>query len=195
VRTELEAIAITLDEIDLTNSRISKAPFFQEQQLQIAAGFMQDLSFSLGAAAVGATSLGDALEQSFKRAGAALIASGILRLIGTAGSALIPGFGSIFGGFFADGGRPPLGKVSVVGERGPELFVPDVPGTIIPNTVIGGGGSNIVVNVDARGATDPALVRAAAQQAVLEAAPAIVRASQAETLGGLSRRALPGGRR
>lgn len=34
---------------------------------------------------------------------------------------------------FADGGRPPLGVPSWVGERGRELFVPDVPGTIIPH--------------------------------------------------------------
>jgi hypothetical protein len=37
------------------------------------------------------------------------------------------------GGTFALGGRPPLGKVSLVGERGPELFVPDTAGTIFPN--------------------------------------------------------------
>jgi len=50
---------------------------------------------------------------------------------------------SIFGGFFADGGDPPLGKVSVVGEQGPELFVPKSAGTIIPNKVaFGGGGSS-----------------------------------------------------
>lgn len=42
-------------------------------------------------------------------------------------------FGNIIGGFFADGGEPPLNKVSVVGERGPELFVPKVAGTVIPN--------------------------------------------------------------
>jgi lambda family phage tail tape measure protein len=42
------------------------------------------------------------------------------------------GFGSLLGGFFADGGDPPLGKVSVVGERGPELFVPKSRGTIVP---------------------------------------------------------------
>lgn len=34
---------------------------------------------------------------------------------------------------FAEGGRPPVGIASLVGERGPELFVPDRPGTIIPN--------------------------------------------------------------
>ena len=35
--------------------------------------------------------------------------------------------------FFADGGRPEVGKVSLVGERGPELFVPDSPGTVVSN--------------------------------------------------------------
>jgi uncharacterized phage infection (PIP) family protein YhgE len=61
-------------------------------------------------------------------------------------------FASLFGGFFADGGRPPMGKVSVVGERGPELFVPDSSGTIIPNNFGGGGNQyNVSVNVDATG--------------------------------------------
>jgi len=46
---------------------------------------------------------------------------------------------SFLGGFFADGGRPPPGKVSVVGEQGPELFIPDgVSGSIIPNGAMGG---------------------------------------------------------
>ncbi len=34
--------------------------------------------------------------------------------------------------FFAEGGRPPLGIASIVGEKGPELFIPDQAGTIIP---------------------------------------------------------------
>jgi phage-related minor tail protein len=34
---------------------------------------------------------------------------------------------------FADGGSPPIGVPSLVGERGPELFVPKTSGTIIPN--------------------------------------------------------------
>ena len=34
---------------------------------------------------------------------------------------------------FADGGNPPVGVPSIVGERGPELFVPRTAGTIIPN--------------------------------------------------------------
>ncbi len=50
---------------------------------------------------------------------------------------------------FANGGRPPVGRPSIVGEKGPELFVPDKAGTIIPNHAM--GGMNIVVNVDASG--------------------------------------------
>lgn len=59
-------------------------------------------------------------------------------------------FASLLG--FADGGRPPVGRASIVGERGPELFVPDRPGTIIPNDFGGGLGGGMVVNIDARGA-------------------------------------------
>ena len=53
---------------------------------------------------------------------------------------------------FARGGRPPVGKPSIVGEKGPELFVPRSSGTIVPNNKLGGGGTNnVVVNVDASG--------------------------------------------
>ena len=55
---------------------------------------------------------------------------------------------------FANGGRPPVGRASIVGEKGPELFVPSSAGTIIPNDRIGGGvTNNIVVNVDASGSS------------------------------------------
>ncbi len=74
----------------------------------------------------------------------------------------VSAIGSIFGAFggaYANGGRPPMGKVSIVGERGPELFVPDSAGRIIPNNAaasmmgggagMGGGGSQeapIIIN-------------------------------------------------
>jgi len=65
--------------------------------------------------------------------------------------------GSIFGGpfkklpGFAAGGRPPVGRPSIVGERGPEIFVPNTAGTIVPNHAI--GSTNVVVNVDASGSS------------------------------------------
>jgi hypothetical protein len=82
----------------------------------------------------------------------------------------------------------------MVGERGPELFVPSGNGTIIPNQNVrgGGGGSNISVNVDARGSNDPAAVRAQVQQGILEAAPAIIAAAESRTIAGLRRPRLGG---
>ena len=52
---------------------------------------------------------------------------------------------------FANGGVPPVGRPSLVGERGPELFMPGIRGTVIPNGGFGGGTTNVVVNVDASG--------------------------------------------
>ena len=67
----------------------------------------------------------------------------ILGIVSSAfgGGAPIGGGGGLFGGggglnvggSFADGGRPPVGKVSIVGEEGPEFFVPDAPGTVLSN--------------------------------------------------------------
>jgi len=59
-------------------------------------------------------------------------------------------------GSFANGGNPPIGKASLVGEKGPELFVPRFAGTIIPNNALGGGTTTnnmITVNVDATGSS------------------------------------------
>ena len=56
-----------------------------------------------------------------------------------------------FSGAFADGGRPAVGKAALVGERGPELFVPNRSGTIIPNDQLGGSSNTVTVNVDAKG--------------------------------------------
>ena len=61
-------------------------------------------------------------------------------------SKLLSGISSGIGGFFssllgfADGGQPPINKPSIVGEKGPELFVPKTAGTIIPNNQMGSGG-------------------------------------------------------
>jgi lambda family phage tail tape measure protein len=38
---------------------------------------------------------------------------------------------------FAEGGSPEVGKPSIVGEKGPELFVPKQAGTVIPNNKLG----------------------------------------------------------
>ncbi len=86
----------------------------------------------------------------------ALVLSAILSFTGLGGTAAAQtkfgknqGFkdilGGLFAGGFANGGQPPLGKVSLVGEQGPELFVPNSQkGTIIPN---GGFGNSVIPDV------------------------------------------------
>jgi hypothetical protein len=60
-------------------------------------------------------------------------------------------FTNLFGGARADGGPVSAGRAYLVGERGPELFVPRGSGTIVPNGA-GGGGVSVtnVYNIDSR---------------------------------------------
>jgi phage-related minor tail protein len=74
---------------------------------------------------------------------------------------------SMLGGAFADGGDPPVGVPSLVGEQGPEIFVPKTAGTIVPNNKIGGGPSvnySPQIHIDSR--TDQAQVHALVTAAV-----------------------------
>jgi lambda family phage tail tape measure protein len=63
-------------------------------------------------------------------------------------SGITSGLGGFFGSLlgFADGGNPPINKPSIVGEKGPELFVPKTAGTIIPNGGLGGSGMGASVS-------------------------------------------------
>ena len=50
---------------------------------------------------------------------------------------------------FESGGRPPVNRPSIVGERGAELFVPDQAGTIVPNNQLGGSVTNVSFTINA----------------------------------------------
>jgi hypothetical protein len=60
---------------------------------------------------------------------------------------------SVFGGGKASGGPVSSSKSYLVGEKGPELFVPNSNGSIIPNNRLGGGAGN-VYNITVNGALD-----------------------------------------
>jgi len=51
-------------------------------------------------------------------------------------------------GGYAEGGNPPIGVPSIVGENGPELFIPKSAGTVIPNGQMSGmmGGQTVNYN-------------------------------------------------
>lgn len=78
---------------------------------------------------------------------------------GTGGGVLGSALSGLFGGKRAAGGPVSAGKAYLVGEEGPEMFKPGVSGTIVPNGA--GGGMSVVVNIDARNATDPAAIMGA----------------------------------
>ena len=63
--------------------------------------------------------------------------------------------GALFGGARAQGGPVNPNQAFIVGERGPELFVPPAAGNIVPNNEITGGGSapanvNVINTLDAK---------------------------------------------
>jgi tape measure domain-containing protein len=77
-------------------------------------------------------------------------------LSGISFDSLFTDVGSVLGGLFrAEGGPVTAGQPYVVGERGPEWFVPRQAGTVLPNGVAPGGGGPTIhtsISIDARGA-------------------------------------------
>jgi tape measure domain-containing protein len=71
-------------------------------------------------------------------------------ILGAAGDALGAKVGSFFGGQSipqrALGG--PINRPTLVGERGPELFIPGQAGTVVSNANMGGGGTTVVQNIN-----------------------------------------------
>ena len=85
---------------------------------------------------------------------------------GGGGGSLVDSFtsflGSVFGGARAMGGPVSAGRAYLVGERGPELFMPGSSGRIVAN---GAGGLSLTINQSFTGET----TRQSARQAALEA--------------------------
>ena len=141
----------------------------KEKMTAVGEEIESSIKNNLRDAITGAKSFGEAMAGVLNRIRDKIIDAQLDRLIGQFGENFgkssskkgsgkgIGGFlGDFIGGLFANGGRPPVGKASLVGERGPELFVPKVAGTIIPNNAIGSGGTTnnmITVNVDASGSS------------------------------------------
>ena len=92
----------------------------------------------------GTKTLGDVARSVFSEISRQLISFGVNALLGS----LFPN--SRF--FRANGGPVSTGKSYMVGERGPEMFVPNTGGRIVPNSDMGGS-TSIVVNVDASGSS------------------------------------------
>ena len=98
----------------------------------------------------GTRTLGEAARSIINDLASSLLRLGInMALTGLFGGTKV---GNFLG--FANGGRPPVGRASIVGEKGPELFIPKTSGTIIPNNQIGGAGGGIVNNINVNVSTE-----------------------------------------
>jgi hypothetical protein len=119
------------------------------------------MSSSIADAALDLDNASDAAKNFFKAIAKGILETAVIRPAVDAASKGVQSifgsldlgsiFGSIFGGARANGGPVAAGRAYLVGERGPELFLPGAGGSIVPNEAIGGGGGGVVVNVDARG--------------------------------------------
>ena len=153
------------DQEDQLKKNQDEAEKLKEKMTAVGEEIESSIKNNLRDAITGAKSFGEAMSNVLNRIRDKIIDAQLDRLLGGFGEAFgagasggekkgLGGFlGSIIGGLFANGGQPPVNKISVVGERGPELFVPRSAGTIIPNNQLGGESvtNNIVVNVDASG--------------------------------------------
>ena len=153
----------------LDGLKLDKPQFIQTEEVKVLDDFNKGLDETVAKAlhlhGIFGTIIGDLIDMAIKQALLKPIGNALFGGGGDSGGGGIGGiFSSILGAFdggggggasaaatnaasfslpgFAGGGDPPLGHVSIVGEKGPELFVPKTAGTIIPNHAINVGASN-----------------------------------------------------
>lgn len=116
----------------------------------------------------------DLAKLAFRRGIESLLTGGA-----SSGGGLFGALAGIISGARADGGPVGSGNAYIVGERGPEMFVPQSAGSIVPNHAMGGGGNASVINmrIDLKGANGDETIARISAQAARQAAMAAVRQS------------------
>jgi uncharacterized phage infection (PIP) family protein YhgE len=104
---------------------------------------------SLGAEIVDAFMKGSSAAQAFKNIAQSLFQRFATRALNRFIDSMLPGGSSFAGLFRAEGGPVASGRPYIVGEQGPELFVPKASGTIVPNGGFSGGGTVVNYNIQA----------------------------------------------
>jgi hypothetical protein len=144
---EEASVLNTLNQINATKALLTEKEKIANLVRDIGSNIETGIISAIDGAITGARTLQQSLSDILRDIGKMLLSFGIKSLLG--GLNLKIGDTKLFG--FATGGIPPVGRPSLVGEQGPELFVPRTAGTIIPNHKIGGDNISVVVNVDAKG--------------------------------------------
>jgi len=116
----------------------------------------------------------DLAKLAFRRGIESLLTGGV-----SSGGGLFGSLAGIFGGFRAGGGSVGSGKGYIVGENGPEMFVPQSAGSIVPNHAMGGGSGATTINmrIDLAGANGDETIARISAQAARQAAMQAVQAS------------------
>lgn len=192
------------DERELRLEGIRQAADLQEQNIRDLAGLYEEL-FTGGTKGFlrvlkyeGIRAISEMLarlsqgQSAFGGGGGGLFGS----LFSAVGSIFGGGGGSIFGGGSigkdtgnilgrAAGGPVSAGTPYIVGEKRPELFVPNVAGRIIPNLKNMGGGGGVSLTINAPGATAETVMLI--RRELANAAPTIAAAASNMTSRNLSR--------
>jgi|TARA_Y100000033_G_scaffold21289_1_gene20082 hypothetical protein len=135
--------------------QVTLAEQMQAIYQQIGTTIKSGIVEGINAAIEGTKTLGEVASNVFRRLANLLLDVGVnFALFGTPTGFGKRDSGGLLSGVFGEralGGSVSSGRSYLVGERGPEVFVPGAQGNIVPNNAM--SGSNIVVNVDASGSS------------------------------------------
>ncbi|BAQ93691.1 phage tape measure protein [uncultured Mediterranean phage uvMED] len=136
------------DRLKLEEDQKKNAEDLAQKQKEIAQTIQNNVVGAIESAIDGSKSLAESFSGLLKQLAMMIIKQKVIGNFASLGGGgllgLIPGL--------ADGGPARAGRPHIVGERGPELFVPNSSGTVVPNHAMGGGAS-VTVNVDASGSS------------------------------------------
>ena len=146
VEEEILLVKKAIAQTDAVRLRINSQLTQQEIKLKslyesIGRSIENGLVSAIQGAIDGTRTLGDVARSVFSEISSSLIRFGVNTFL----TSIFPGFPGR-----ANGGPVSGNKKYIVGERGPEMFVPNAGGRIVPNSDMGGS-TNVVVNVDASG--------------------------------------------
>jgi len=146
---DLEMANLELNKgVDAIQRQAEAAEELKQKQKEIAQTIQNSVVGAIESAIDGSKSLAESFSGLLKQLAMMIIKQKVIGNFASLGGGgllgLIPGL--------ADGGPARAGRPHIVGERGPELFVPNSSGTVVPNHAMGGGAS-VTVNVDASGSS------------------------------------------
>lgn len=182
-RQAIEAVGEAQKQKVVTDQQVATSTAQVADRTQAARDVSDNFNRTLYDALMASDSLDDALRRlalSFvEMAGQALIMGqgplatlfGISGGLFNFGGAAPAGAGAGgFGGFRAAGGPVSPSRAYVVGERGPEIFVPRLPGDIIPHGrgVVSGSGGIATININLAGANGDRAIAEIARASVMQ---------------------------